>query len=199
MIDNEELLAAIGKMIDEKISRAFEQFRAEEIFRQTRTRIVKVKEDESCPENDADAILQWTNREVNKHLDTLCADDVKDIINEAITGKPAVRKQQDLSKRIEGGTNGAMAAWLNQNVPVVNTQANVWASIDEAQQLARERVSARLKEAEEFTKIHFSHLAEPLAIAAKAANVDTAATKEQLTACLENRSTEQCISVSPDA
>ena len=82
-------------------------------------------------------------------MNSLTETDLQDIIQSAITGQPIKEKEV---KHHPDGTKGEMATWLNQNIPVVNTQENIWASIEEAKKIAIQRVADRRIAAVDFTK-----------------------------------------------
>lgn len=137
------------------------------------------------PRTGSEEILKWTTDQVNKHLAGLAGDDLKDIVQSALTGKPIVEKDH---KYHPDGTQGEMAKWLNANISTVNTQENVWNAIDKAQDTARERFGLITKEAREDwarTTKNNPDLKQALALA----DVDTPKTKEELKLCLRNTST----------
>lgn len=95
-------------------------------------------------------LVKATQLEVSKHLDSLAGTDLQDIVQSAISGKPIVEGKS--VQHHPDGTQGKMTDWLNANIPVINTQDNIWNTIAESKQLSKERHGARIEEAKEFTK-----------------------------------------------
>jgi hypothetical protein len=122
------------------------------------------------PDAPQDARLDWTTEHVNNHLNSLSGLDLQDIVESAITGEPIIERKP--VQHHPQGTQGKMTDWLNANIPVINTQDNIWNTIAESKQLAKERQKIRIENAKEFSKEWKN--AVGLKEAAKLADVDTA-------------------------
>lgn len=110
---------------------------------QNTTPSVRKKKDTTPDFSNFNETLKWTQEQMSGHTDSLPVSDIKGIIKQAISGKPTIRKQRPLDKRPEGlGAKGSMAKWLNENMPNIITKGDVWASIDDAQEDAKERMAA---------------------------------------------------------
>lgn len=129
------------------------------------------------PKTGTEEIIAWATQQVNNHLSGLAGDDLKDIIQSALTGKPIKEKEGYVHHT--DGTKGKMTEWLNANIPVVNTQENVWNAIDKAQDTARERIGILHKEArEDWERIAKGN--PDLVKALARADVDTAKSKTEI-------------------
>jgi hypothetical protein len=143
-----------------------------------RIRVVTQKTVEE-PKTGFEAVLNWTTNQTNQHLNSLGESDLQDIIQSALTGKPVPEKQV---KHHPNGTQGEMTNWLNQNIPVINTQENVWSSIEQAKKIAIQRVADRRIAAVDFTKDFIAAAKDSRALeeARKLADVDSAKTSTEI-------------------
>jgi hypothetical protein len=127
------------------------------------------------PKAGFEEILAWTTEQVNTAMSGLSNEDLKGIVESALTGKPIVEKDH---KYHPDSTQGQMTDWLNANIPVINTQENVWDAIGKAKETARERIGILNKEAKEDWKRISKN--QELAKALAAADVDTAKTETEI-------------------
>jgi hypothetical protein len=142
-------------------------------------RIVKQKPIEQ-PKTGTEEIINWTTQQVNNHLSDLAGDDLKAIVNSALTGKPIVEKNH---QHHPNSTHGEMTNWLNQNIPVVNTQSNIEDVIAQAQRIANERWAKHAIEAKEVWQAmtNYEMADSPaMARALALADVDTAKTDAEI-------------------
>lgn len=128
------------------------------------------------PKTEFDKVLNSTTDQVNQLLNSLDEPTLQEIINSAITGRP-VPEKSDIKRTADNFTD-----WLNQNIPTVNTQDNVWNSIEQAKVIAGQRNATRAIEAKQFTKDFIAAAKDSKSIqeAMRLADTDTAKSQTEI-------------------
>lgn len=102
-------------------------------------RVVTQKPPEE-PKTDFEKVLNWTTNQTNQHLNSLDEPALQEIINSALTGRPIPEKR---TMKVAGSP---MNMYLNDNYGTVVNQKDVWDTIADAKQDAKQRIADRQKQ-----------------------------------------------------